>query len=635
MKRTLNNERKEKKNKRRVLLIIVISVAGIYMLTGIIYVAAVMLGYKNYKINLNDLKNNNGIVLLNKDSDHYNKLKLEDSDWIEYGSIPDEFKYICRIKSGVSDAVKGYLSYIIGRNSNITYSSVIVREAYKNGQLNNKYSSPEGQLKASLYISSKNTEEIISEHLLNTIYLGNGVYGISKGAKAYFLKDLESLTGEETEQMAKIVEEAVLYENYPSKNRLNKEASYFSTDAFTDGLSKKLVNELIKKGISEDNAVRQLYFNGGIVYTTIDSKIQKIVNDRYGIDETFVYDNTATDIQSSIVIIEYAGAIRGVRGGRGNNTVINRALSVKRQIGSTIKPFAIYAPALEKGLINFSTVFEDKQMMIEQDGKYIMWPHNADSDYGGKYTVTEALWLSKNTIAVQIGNILGEENIYGFLTEKLMLSELSSTYDNNNLSALAMGYLHTGISLDKLASCYTMFGSRGIYMEPYMYNTYVSDSGSVILENNSAGIQAISEDTASIMNRLLLNNVKENKGTAHSAAIDGVEVLGKTGTVGTDTDEVKCQFFVGMTSEYIAAVWVGEDDEDKTLSLKNYRQPVSIWKDIMEEVDSKADDFTLSENVVMREYCTKTGMLASDGCEDTAQGWYARNVIPDNCSECE
>lgn len=633
MEKMSKSERSVKKKK--ILLIISISIVGIYLLTGIIYVAAVMLGYKNYEVSIDELKNNNGIVLLDKDFGYYNKLKLEDSDWIIYDSIPDEFKHICRVKSGLSDAAKSYLSYISGHNISITYSSVIVREAYRNGRLSDNYASSVNQLKLSLYISSENTEEMLSEYLLNTIYLGNGVYGIAKGAKAYFLKNFQQLTGDELEKLAKIVEEAVLQESYPDKNRLNKEASYFSTDAFTDGLSKTLVNELVKRGISEDNAVRKLYFAGGTVYTTIDSNIQKLVNDRYNKEETFTNDNTAQDIQSSIVIMDYDGALRAVRGGRDNNTVINRALSVKRQIGSTIKPFAIYAPALENGLISFSTVFEDKQMIIEQDGQYIMWPHNADSNYGGQYTVTEALWLSKNTIAVQIGSLLGEEKIYDFLTEKLMFNELSPTYDNNNLSALAMGYLHTGISLDKLASCYTMFGNGGIYTEPYMYSIYISDSGNTILENSSSEIKAISEETAAIMNRLLLNNVREEKGTAHSAAIDGMEVLGKTGTVGTDTDEVKCQFFVGMTSEYIAAIWVGMDDEDETLSFKNYRQPVSIWKDIMEEVDSKADNFILSDNVVMREYCTKTGMLAGDGCKDTAIGWYAKNALPDNCSECK
>ena len=247
-------------------------------------------------------------------------------------------------------------------------------------------------------------------------------------------------------------------------------------------------------------------------------------------------------------------------------------------------------------------------------------------------TVTQALQVSKNTAAVQVCRAMGEQTVYEFLRDKLLFTNLNGEEDNN-LSALALGYLSDGITLDKLSSCYTMFGNGGTYEQPYLYEKLCSAEGEMIVKSAHKGVKAVSTQTADIMNHLLINNVTQPRALAKEAAIDGIEVAGKTGTVGSD-GEVKCQYFVGMTPEYIGAVWIGFDEEEERLNLKNYLHVTQIWKNIFQDISCKKTAFDRDSTVEKRMYCEKSGNLASPSCENVQEGWYSVDNLPRICTEC-
>ena len=155
----------------------------------------------------------------------------------------------------------------------------------------------------------------------------------------------------------------------------------------------------------------------------------------------------------------------------------------------------------------------------------------------------------------------------------------------------------------------------------------------MIVKSTHKGVKAVSTQTADIMNHLLINNVTQPQALAKEAEIDGIEVAGKTGTVGAD-GEVKCQYFVGMTPEYIGAVWIGFDEEEERLNLKNYLHVTQIWKNIFQDISCEKTAFDRDSTVEKRMYCEKSGNLASQSCENVQEGWYSVDNLPGICTEC-
>ena len=159
----------------------------------------------------------------------------------------------------------------------------------------------------------------------------------------------------------------------------------------------------------------------------------------------------------------------------------------------------------------------------------------------------------------------------------------------------------------------------------------VDASGDVILEADSEVTRAISPETATIMNRLLQQVVEGPRGTGTAARLSNFTVVGKTGT----SDPTKDQYFVGLTPYYVAGVWYGYENGDL---LGNYNAKFAritqVWKNVMADVMNglPAKEFELSDQVIEKNYCTETGMLAKDTCPSQAVGYYKKDYLPDYCT---
>lgn len=504
-------------------------------------------------------------------------------------------------------------------------------EAEKNG-IENMPAGRLAQSRQAAQLAKNYSEQQLYEMLWNGLYFGNGVYGIANAAKAYESCLLENLDENQVADLVNIAKSILKENKYPDEDDVDTQTAYCAGDAFCDGLIKQLTADLKKKGKAADEAAQMLYFGGMRAYATVDSDLSQTVALKYEDRFNFTTLQSGGFIQSAMAITDYNGAVRAVAGGTARNLLYNRALSVKRQIGSTIKPFSVYAPAVEAGKIHFSSLIPDEPIAINKDGQIVLWPDNYDGVEGGMVTVTQALQVSKNTAAVQVCRAMGEQTVYEFLRDKLLFTNLNGEEDNN-LSALALGYLSDGITLDKLSSCYTIFGNGGTYEQPYLYEKLCSAEGEMIVKSAHKGVKAVSTQTADIMNHLLINNVTQPQALAKEAAIDGIEVAGKTGTVGSD-GEVKCQYFVGMTPEYIGAVWIGFDEGEERLNLKNYLHVTQIWKNIFQDISCEKTAFDRDSTVEKRMYCEKSGNLASQSCENVQEGWYSVDNLPGICTEC-
>lgn len=608
--------------------------AALYIAAGLAYAAVVCLsagsspsaGHSGFLLSAGNIRGT-GLTVYDSDENIYKTVYAGGETEVSYEKIPQEFVELLPAGFGYGNVLKAYFT----GNLKSSAAGMLAWEAEKNG-IENMPAGRLAQSRQAAQLAKNYSEQQLYEMLWNGLYFGNGVYGIANAAKAYESCMLENLDKNQVADLINIAKSILKENKYPDEDDVDTQTAYCAGDAFCDGLIKQLTADLKKKGKSADEAAQMLYFGGMRAYATVDSDLSQTVALKYEDRFNFTTLQSGGFIQSAMAITDYNGAVRAVAGGTAGNLLYNRELSVKRQIGSTIKPFSVYAPAVEAGKIHFSSLIPDEPIAINKDGQIVLWPDNYDGVEGGMVTVTQALQVSKNTAAVQVCRAMGEQTVYEFLRDKLLFTNLNGEEDNN-LSALALGYLSDGITLDKLSSCYMMFGNGGTYEQPYLYEKLCSAEGEMIVKSAHKGVKAVSTQTADIMNHLLINNVTQPQALAKEAEIDGIEVAGKTGTVGAD-GEVKCQYFVGMTPEYIGAVWIGFDEEEERLNLKNYLHVTQIWKNIFQDISCEKTAFDRDSTVEKRMYCEKSGNLASQSCENVQEGWYSVDNLPGICTEC-
>lgn len=608
--------------------------AALYIAAGLAYAAVVCLsagsspsaGHSGFSLSAGNIRGT-GLTVYDSDENIYKMVYAGGETEVSYEKIPQEFVELLPADFGYGNVLKAYFT----GNLKSSAAGMLAWEAAKNG-IENMPAGRLAQSRQAAQLAKNYSEQQLYEMLWNGLYFGNGVYGIANAAKAYESCLLENLDENQVADLVNIAKSILKENKYPDEDDVDTQTAYCAGDAFCDGLIKQLTADLKKKGKTADEAAQMLYFGGMRAYATVDSDLSQTVALKYEDRFNFTTLQSGGFIQSAMTITDYNGAVRAVAGGTARNLLYNRALSVKRQIGSTIKPFSVYAPAVEAGKIHFSSLIPDEPIAINKDGQIVLWPDNYDGVEGGMVTVTQALQVSKNTAAVQVCRVMGEQTVYEFLRDKLLFTNLNGEEDNN-LSALALGYLSDGITLDKLSSCYMMFGNGGTYEQPYLYEKLCSAEGEMIVKSAHKGVKAVSTQTADIMNHLLINNVTQSQALAKEAEIDGIEVAGKTGTVGAD-GEVKCQYFVGMTPEYIGAVWIGFDEEEERLNLKNYLHVTQIWKNIFQDISCEKTAFDRDSTVEKRMYCEKSGNLASQSCENVQEGWYSVDNLPGICTEC-
>lgn len=368
-----------------------------------------------------------------------------------------------------------------------------------------------------------------------------------------------------------------------------------------------------------------------------------------------VYEKVRT--QAAMAIVDYSGNILGIGGGIGEKKYdlgFNRATS-PHQTGSTMKPIGAYALALDYKLINYSSQILDSPYYSAEDKKVLKdqyigvmspfseaaqsrsdvwraWPINYGGvgGQGNPMLVYDALQQSYNTVAVWVGDMVGVDYLYNFVHDTLECSYISAENDMD-LGPLVLGSQSSGLTVVQLAGAYTMFNT-GTFTTPHYYTEITDYQGNMILDNNKYinTTQAISADTAYIMNRMMWNVLHSRKGTAYGKAPDGeMDSVAKTGT----TSNYKDYTFAGLTPYYVTAIWWGCDRPTEMDTLgkagKNASPIQFAWKALMEDLqaDLPVKEFAKGENVVEKHFDTSTGAIISGG---GSVGYYTEDNLPDN-----
>lgn len=420
---------------------------------------------------------------------------------------------------------------------------------------------------------------------LNNAYFGNGVWGVQDASRKYFGKNASDVTVGEAATLAGILRSPSYYNPIDHMaNALSRRNLVLSLMASNGKITQQEAKAASQTGLElhdtfkNKDGYRYPYFfdavvdeainryglkeedvmNRGLkIYTTLNQNYQGQLQDKF--EQSWLFPQSASDgtqVQGASVVMDpTTGAVRGVIGGRGKHVFrgYNRATQMKRQPGSSIKPLAVYSPALQNGY-HYDSELSNK---LQKFGKNKYEPRNVDNQYSDKIPMYQALAQSKNVPAVwlldKIGVNKGVQSVENF--------GIKVPKDDQNL-ALALGGLSSGVSPLQMARAYSAFANKGNLPNNSYFITKITDaSGKVLAENNNTGIhRIISANTAKEMTTMMLG-VFQN-GTAQSAQPNGFRVAGKTGSTEVPNSYgfgTKDQWIVGYTPDIVMATWVGFD----------------------------------------------------------------------------
>lgn len=565
------------------------------------------------------------------------------------------------------------VTYIFNKGSSSFGGSTITQQLVKN-ITNEKEDEGKAGIQRKIREMSRayQIEKIISksqilELYLNIIYLGGygkNICGVEVASEYYFGKSAKELTLSESAFLAGINHSPNNYNPFTETDNSEKikkrtktvlekmkELGMISNEDYNKAVSEvdaglnfkqgdlssgtdmsyhlaaaieEVVNQMVEeKGMSYEYAKSRLYGGGYKLYTTQVSSIQSRMQEEYVKDKYIVMSkkNEGTHSQSAMVIIDYkTGNVVGCMGGLGtdvNALGLNRINSA-RQPGSSIKPIASIAPALENKIITAGTVYDDSPTTF---GNYS--PKNS-SGYRGLITVRKAIEVSSNVVEVKIMSELGPENSIKFL-KQLGLNHLDDKADNG--LALVLGGLTNGATPLEMAGAYATIANGGEYITPTFYSKLVDSQGKTVLEPKQEKRRVMSEGTAYITKSILKSPVTGSNGTATNCSISGMDVGAKTGTTDDNYDRWLC----GITPYYAAATWFGFDKAEYINYSGN--PSAKIWAAIMQDIHKNLPKKTFEKpsNIVTAKICKDSGKSATSSCTNTYTEEFVSGTVPSAC----
>jgi len=599
----------------------------------------------------------------------------ENRIWVSEKDIPENMKNAvlaledARFYSHPGVDLIGLISATFGKITNPSQpmrgASTLTQQVIKNISGNDERSIKrklQEQYNALLLEKSLEKWQIL-ELYLNLAVMGPNIYGVQTASQYYFNKDVKDLTLAEAASIAGITNNPSIYSPITTKGRENNkkrqadclnnmlkynmitqeeynqaiteelkfsEGNIKNTSKqsyFVDAVINDVKNDLMTKyKYSEQAAYRIIYSSGIKIYTTQDSKVQAALDSVFTDDKYFPAGNKDKSAkqaaQSSMVIISPEnGQVKGLYGGYGEkkaDMVFNYATQAKRSPGSTMKPIAVYGPALDLKLITPGTVIDDSPVYLDKNSTE-PYPMNYDKTFAGLTPIRDAVRNSVNVVASQVWQKVGADNSLKYLKRSgIDLDKRKDGY----LAPMALGALTDGLSPLQLTAAYVPFVNKGMYFEPTTYTKVLDNKGNVLLENKPKSTVVYDDERAAYLMTNMMQDVVAN-GTAYPYGIiknskgEVIPTAGKTGT----TSDNKDKWFVGFSTQYVAATWYGYPTPT-TIRQDETNNALKIWNGVMTKVlaDAKPTEFTRPPKIVEKNICYESGKTPTELCADDPRG---------------
>ena len=470
-------------------------------------------------------------------------------------------------------------------------ASTITQQLIKNTHLSSEKTLKRklSEIKLAKQLEKEYTKKEILEMYVNTIYFGDGCYGITRAANNYFGVSPAELSVNQSAALAGIIKAPATYSPKISHDKCNERKNVVLKEMLEQNfISQKEYDENIKKDITTVNINADFnspYLNivkskiGDFlestakygqklkVYTYYDDNFQRILESSA--------DNSDCDTDKKAIILD------------GNNKIkafYSTCGDIKRQMGSTIKPLAVYAPAIEMGAIDSCTLINDEAICING-----YTPKNYKNLYYGYVSAKFALAKSLNSCAVKILNECGADNSISFLRK----TDIEVTESDKAL-CLALGVTEKGATLTEIAGAYGSFINKGLYLSPQVIKEIRTENGELLYKDTETPVRIYGEDTAFIVNDMLKSTVET--GTAKKLAPLNIPLSAKTGTVGTENGNTDA-YTISYNGDYVVASWVGNADSSfMQNSVSGGTVPAKIcydvWNNMLEYGYHAHDTFT-------------------------------------------
>jgi penicillin-binding protein 1A len=431
-----------------------------------------------------------------------------------------------------------------------------------------------------LWLEQKFTKQEILTLYLNRVYFGAGAYGIDAASYRYFAKPAHFLSLGEAAVLAGLLKapsRLAPTHNPDDAGRRGRlvidqmvTAGFLTQAEASDVVAKPIVvkaSRLSSAPYFIDYIMRRVRARAGsidadlVVRTTFDRRMQEAAEIGMIVGIASVDDNLA-EVQSAAVILDDAGAVRAMIGGRDyRESQFNRAVQAKRQPGSAFKPF-VFLAAVEAG-VTADDIVLDAPLKI---GKWA--PDNYNSKFYGEVTVREAMVRSLNSATIRLQETVGRGKVRRTARAMGWAGKL------NPGPALALGV--DAVSPLQLAGAYAPFANGGYRVEPYVIVSIETVDGDVVYRRDGSYVgQAAPREAIAAANAMLESVVEW--GTGRAAQTPGYRAAGKTGT----SQESRDAWFAGHAGGLVGVIWVGRDDNAPMPGVTGGRAPAVIWREIM------------------------------------------------------
>ncbi|SEB91423.1 penicillin-binding protein 1A [Nitratireductor aquibiodomus] len=472
-------------------------------------------------------------------------------------------------------------------NSVVQGGSTLTQQLAKNLFLSNERTLERKVKEAflSIWLEMNLSKTEILQYYLDRSYLGGGTFGISAAADFYFDKPVKDLSLSEAAMIAGLFKAPARYAPHVNLPAARARANEVLTNMVQAGFMSEgqILSARLHPAtaVDRDGADTPDYFldwafeevkrvvprsatHSLVARTTLDPNLQKAAEEslefhlrQYGKD----YDVS----EGAIVLMDTEGAVRAVVGGRDYGaSQFNRATKAERQTGSSFKPY-VYAVAMENG-------FEPETAISDGPISWGSWsPRNYGRSYAGRVTLTRALIKSYNTVPVRLArDHLGIDPIISLIKSFGIESPL------NGHKTMVLGT--SGMTALDQATGYSVFANGGYADRRFGIVQMMTHSGNLIYDHGRDAPpprRVLSQKAAASMNQMLI--LVPEQGTGRRAALPMTRSAGKTGT----TQSYRDGWYVGYTGNYVASVWLGNDDFHPTRRMTGGSLPAMVWQRLM------------------------------------------------------
>ncbi len=601
--------------------------------------------------------NNTGVVLLDKNgetfysfgtADRGDRLGLDQiSDYAEQALISAEDKNFYEHSGFSLISILGALyANVLSGDATAYGGSTLTQQLAKNTLLSNnqtifrKYQ----ELTVALAIEQNYSKDEILDLYLNSVYYGEGAFGIEAAAKTYFNKSAADLTLAESSMLIGVLPAPSAYSPISGNAEYAKERqatvlsrmvdnnaiSQAEADAAKaeqlayvpqgEGLNSTAPHfaEMVLEELYEEYGEEQATRSGYKVSTTLDMNLQNAANQ--AVDSNIGFINRNGGSNASVVAIDpTTGEIRALVGSADYDNTdfgkVNMAVT-PRQPGSSIKPL-YYTEAMQRQLITPATILKDEPTDF---GGYR--PLNADRQFRGDVSVRSALSQSLNIPAVEVMQKLGVSNSVDAL-KRLGLSTIDDSTDYGLSLALGTGE----VRLTEMTNAYAAFANAGRQYETAII-TQIEDKfdKEVYKKSNNTPEQVMGEDASFLISNILDDENARAPIFGSSLNTNGYDVAVKTGT----TDEARDAWTIGYAKQLAVGVWVGNNDNEP-MNNGGSSMAGPIWRATMLAGLSGQTNqrFTAPSNVESITVCRSNGLRAVGGGTDgTYQEFFIRGSVP-------